>query len=353
MVDEVSTAITEMELALMLEMGKQLTSVSRPADPPSAEEIAAAIVVRMGTSQPPPTINTEDIAKAVSERITQGTTQKASYANIVKVPNALQVTTSIPPPLHSVVVFPELATGKEPPPSSETRRRVMESLKPVDTGIQIAAVRNLGRSGGILISTTSAAAQSKLLSHPALSTDGLRTEPAKRDLPRLKIFDVPKELDAAGISHAIRSQNLDHLSEVEFNKQFKIVHTFASKIRNNIAIAECTPEIRQTLLQQGRIYVHFESCRVLDHIQVTRCFKCQAFGHPSKYCGAQEDTCSLCAGPHFYTACPNKDTPANHKCANCTRAKMEDLHHSALSTKCPAYSRALDMSIRKTDYGAI
>ncbi|KAK5637742.1 hypothetical protein RI129_000076 [Pyrocoelia pectoralis] len=323
-----------------------------PAETLSAVDIADAVVAKMGGATAAYTPNPEDIADAVSRKISQATAHPTTYANMVKVQAAMQVTPTIPPPFHSVVVFPELPPGKEPPLSSETRKRVMETLKPSDTGLQIAAVRNLGKSGAIMISTTSAAAQSQLLNHPALSSEGLRAEIARKDQPRLKIFDAPKEMDAAAIAQAIRKQNLEDVSATDFNKHFKIVHMFPSKIRNNIAIAECSPEIRQRLLNQGRIYINFESCRVLDHIQVTRCFKCQAFGHPSKYCSATEDTCSLCAGSHFYTACPHKDNDEIRKCANCVRAKQEVHNHSALSTKCPAYARALDLSIRKTNYGA-
>ncbi|KAK5637866.1 hypothetical protein RI129_000128 [Pyrocoelia pectoralis] len=353
LVDDVMMSVQLLELDLAMEIGKQINAIETRSEPTlGAEDIAAAVVAKMGRTMQQREINTDEIARAVTEKIATATAiPKSTYANVVKVPNALQVTPTIPPPLHSIVVFPQLPPGTAPPPAADTRKKVMETLKPADTGLQIAAVRNLGRSGGVMISTTSATAQAKLLQHPALTSEGLRTEPAKRGLPRLKIFDAPKDLDATAIAEAVRNQNTEDIPSTEFHKQFKIVHTFPSKIRNNIAIAECTPEIRQRLLQQGRIYIGFESCRTMDYIQITRCFKCQAYGHPSKYCNATEDTCSLCAGQHFYTSCPHKEEPRNHKCANCMRARVEDQAHPAISSKCPAYARALDASIRKTDYG--
>ncbi|KAK5646388.1 hypothetical protein RI129_004852 [Pyrocoelia pectoralis] len=409
MVDDVMNALLKMEVDLAMQTGRTIQSMeSPPADtdaivavisdkmdvmqaPPNTDQIAIAVTDKIGKTMAPPPINLQDLAKAVAtaipplspddiatavtrkmegfqvtpqfnaeelaEAVTNRIAQPAippntlSYANVVKVPTSMQITPNIPPRQHSIVVFPELPPGKDPPPSSETRKRIMDTLRPQETGIQIAAVRNMGRSGGIMIATTSADAQARLLNHPALTSEGLRTELAKRELPRLKIFDVPKEMNGAAIAQAVRLQNMDDVSSEEFGRQFKIVHMFASKIRNNIIIAECTPAVRQRLLHQGRIYIQFESCRVLDYIQVTRCFKCQGYGHPAKYCTATADTCSLCAGPHFHTACPHKDSPQTHKCANCARAKLEDQAHPAISLKCPAYIRALDNSIRRTDYG--
>ncbi|KAK5648388.1 hypothetical protein RI129_003280 [Pyrocoelia pectoralis] len=305
---------------------------------PSSAEIAQAVTNAIGD-------------KVATDGVAQPTSHGVSYASMVKVPTAMQVTPTIPPRQHSIVVFPDLPPGRDPPTSTETRKRIMEVLKPAETGLQIAAVRNMGRSGAILIATTSEAAKDELMRHPALTSEGLRTEAARTDRPRIKIYDVPKEMDAVTIAQAIRRQNTEDITPTEFTKQFKIVHIFPSKVRNNVAIAECAPDIRQRLLQQGRVYIDFESCRVLDHIQVTRCFKCQAYGHPAKYCTAAADTCSVCAGQHFHTACTHKDSPQEHKCANCLRAKMGDTAHPAISVKCPAYIRALETSIRKTDYG--
>ena len=60
-----------------------------------------------------------------------------------------------------------------------------------------------------------------------------------------------------------------------------------------------------------------------------RCHKCQKYGHRQYQCRQVKRACSLCAGEHGYTECPNKDRP---KCANCGG------EHAAVSRQCGAYN---------------
>ena len=75
-----------------------------------------------------------------------------------------------------------------------------------------------------------------------------------------------------------------------------------------------------------KVKIGFTSYSVRTFIpRPRRCFKCQRFGHPRKYCRGQEDICPIC-GELFHTPCEN--TP---NCRNCKGP------HSASSFKCPSY----------------
>ena len=78
-----------------------------------------------------------------------------------------------------------------------------------------------------------------------------------------------------------------------------------------------------------RVQIGYLSFKTRTYIpQVTRCYKCQKFGHIAARCRKETDTCPVCAGPHKYTDCTNKD---NKKCANCGEP------HSASYKECPKF----------------
>ena len=83
----------------------------------------------------------------------------------------------------------------------------------------------------------------------------------------------------------------------------------------------------------------------------TRCYKCQEYGHVSKYCRSKQDICSICAGPHEVKACPKKDSHREEKsavCPNCTGP------HPASYRGCSKFKLAQDIvrtqTIHKISY---
>jgi len=74
----------------------------------------------------------------------------------------------------------------------------------------------------------------------------------------------------------------------------------------------------------------------------TRCFKCQAYGHTSKFCRSSA-TCPRCGGRHDYEQCRTKT--GEPKCANCKQA------HSTAYKGCPAYKRAVRITQKAASEG--
>lgn len=78
-----------------------------------------------------------------------------------------------------------------------------------------------------------------------------------------------------------------------------------------------------------RVQIGYLSFKTRIYIpQVTRCYKCQKFGHFAAHCRKETDTCPVCAGPHKYEDCTNKD---NKKFAKCGEL------HIACYKECPKF----------------
>ncbi|KOC58612.1 hypothetical protein WH47_06590 [Habropoda laboriosa] len=80
--------------------------------------------------------------------------------------------------------------------------------------------------------------------------------------------------------------------------------------------------------------------KIKEYINITRCYKCHAYGHVSKHCSATQ-TCECCSSPdHLHEKCPTRTKP---KCPLCTRFKRKDTNHSVRSKECPEYKRQLEL----------
>jgi hypothetical protein len=66
-----------------------------------------------------------------------------------------------------------------------------------------------------------------------------------------------------------------------------------------------------------RICMNYQSFPVRESTdKPIQCFKCQAYGHPAKYCIGKE-VCVVCAGDHKLSDCTNTVENNKPKCANC------------------------------------
>lgn len=105
--------------------------------------------------------------------------------------------------------------------------------------------------------------------------------------------------------------------------------------------------VRRQLKSKDRIYIGYGACKVDDFLSVSRCCKCQAFGHTQAECRREQPVCGHCAQKgHMAEACTKRAEAA--KCANCEFAKIES-GHNVTDKECPCYKHALRKEAENTE----
>lgn len=248
-----------------------------------------------------------------------------------------------------VVVYPPGGPKEGPRDASvETKSRLVQLIKPKEDNLQVRSMRMVGR-GGVLVEAASGGDAGRLIENRALRESGFTVERPKTVLPKIMIYDVPNDISEEDAKECIVAQNLNKRPEVDaVQRGFKIVKKMAVKDRKvEHWVVECTPEVRDWLTSEARIYVDWSSCRVKDFLSITRCYNCQGYGHPSRYCKGKR-TCAHCSGDHDLKDCGSRRDP--FPCSACAKFGR-NLMHGVNDPNCPVYRRAAEDSVRRTDYG--
>lgn len=248
---------------------------------------------------------------------------------------------------HVVTIFP--AENSKIADSSETKQTIFSAVAPTKDKLKIVNVRRINNKG-VLIETKTEQDLKNVLDNTKLKAAGLTAGLPAKLKPRLLIKNVPATLQEKEITAAVRHQNLEQYPKEKLQDHFKLSFKTGPKDKETVDwVAEVSPEVREKILRESRVYIGWHACYVHDFVAVTRCYKCQAFGHVAKYCKASIETCGHCAeSGHPQKSCPNaKKEP---QCVNCKRAGKPH-NHSSRMKECPAYQIAMKTQISKIDYG--
>lgn len=117
--------------------------------------------------------------------------------------------------------------------------------------------------------------------------------------------------------------------------EFSIVRSSRTRQEKNNWLLDVDGKGKEVLLGIKRICIEFERYKIVEHIAITRCFKCQTYGHYSSQCTG-EVHCTKCAEGHDVKDCKSGVT----LCSNCYFENKEgECAHRADSPDCPVYQK--------------
>lgn len=335
------------DLKLARKMATQVCEMAQKIEAENAElkaKLASSTSIDARISAMDAKLN--GVVKTIKE-LSSASNQKTSYAEKARSSAAASLESAKTTKRHIVTVFPEQESKIAD--SEETKKAIISSMAPTKEKLRIVNVRKINNKG-VLIETKTEEDLKNVIANDKLKAAGLTVGIPAKLRPKIIIKNVPSALQEKEILSAVRHQNLDTYSKEKFNENFKLAFKTGAKEKEVTNwVAEVSPEIREKIIKEGRLYIQWHACYAQDFLSISRCYKCQSFGHVSKYCKASTETCGHCAeNGHSHKNCKAaKDHP---RCVNCKRAgKPHD--HSSRATDCPAYQNALRMHASKIDYG--
>lgn len=161
--------------------------------------------------------------------------------------------------------------------------------------------------------------------------------------PRFKIVDVSIKHSEAEIKSLIFKQN-DHVNSNSNIKLITVIEKPKIKPTHYTYIFETDPKTYSAIINNGKLSIGWDRCRVFENIYISRCFKCLGFNHKAVDC-TKSKVCLKCAENHDVKECTSTKT----ECVNCKWA-VENLKlklktdHQANSLECSVLQRRVDQS---------
>lgn len=234
----------------------------------------------------------------------------------------------------SLIVLPKKKDGN----SERTKQMLMDMIDPTTCGIN--QIKTLS-DGSVLLKckTNEAIERIEKQVNEKEGENYIIKETDGGERSRVKVVGMSKQYETEELNAIIKNQ---HLSENAFVRVLKI---YADKnIRADCynAIIEFDEMTARNVLNDKKISVGWDMCKVFKYIRINRCFKCLGFNHMAKDC-KNKIACSKCGGAHKVEECKSQKL----SCINCVEyAKKNkekiDTNHHAFAHKCFCTQQIMD-----------
>lgn len=274
----------------------------------------------------------EEVADEIKKVIRAENVGKTnSYADVLKVNDPV------------VVIVPKDVEQK----SSVTKKLIKDKIDPADNNV--SGIRS-GANGSVVVECKSKAAteQFKEQAVSKLGDQYLIKLPEQRK-PKLKIINIHEKLSDEVIVANIKKQNEFINPEADI-KVVKINETKRGRYTDYAIIIETDSKTFADIVSREKLSIGWDKCKVFEHIQVYRCYKCLGFNHQAKDCKSTKK-CKWCSEEHKEEDCKSDV----QKCVNCVWANKNlkldlDVNHHAYSKDCEVLANKIDRERKKINF---
>lgn len=145
--------------------------------------------------------------------------------------------------------------------------------------------------------------------------------------------NIREKLEDAHLDPATKTLLEGILSKTDV--EVRVIRKIETKMGKVNWLLDIDADCKKVLLNMKRICVDYERYRVVEFVSITRCFKCQKYGHMANNCDG-ETQCVKCAGNHLLRDCKSETI----RCANCYHSEADgDCAHRADSADCPEFKK--------------
>lgn len=161
----------------------------------------------------------------------------------------------------------------------------------------------------------------------------------KKELRRL-LDESASDGITRGLARKLTTPILDQATKsileelyMESSLNFHIIRKIPTKQNKNNWLIDVDADGKAQLLERKKICLDYERYRMVEYIPVTRCFKCQQYGHFANSC-SNDMRCANCAADHETRSCKSDAVC----CANCYFDNVGGYSvHRADSAQCPVF----------------
>ena len=181
---------------------------------------------------------------------------------------------------------------------------------------------------------------------PLLSRDVIPRVSVKERCPTISIRGLREYVSEEDLVRRIKDQNEGIKEKLENGSKFTVVFSKEHNVRENSeakeyqVVARVSEDIRAVIKANGnKIFIGFNSHRIVDRFYVRTCSRCHKFGHYRADCPSTP-CCGYCCSPdHESNTCPVHAEKNHHgyKCTNCEEHSKKSEGHSSHWNKCPTY----------------